>query len=90
MYSPLSSTFVLTSGYVRVTLRSASTITGSSLGLRGSIASFISACVLNSSGLKIAASAALRLITVAVPCTALPSPRSSTQLPARACVTSRL
>ena len=79
-----------TSGYVRVTLRSASTITGSSLGLRGSIASFSSACVPNSNGLKIAASATLRATTVAVPCTTFPSPRSSTQLPARACVTSRL
>ena len=56
---------------------------GSSLGLRGSIASFTTACVSNCSGQNTASTSHPRASTVAVVCTASPSPRSNTQLPAR-------
>ena len=61
---------------------------GSSLGLRGSIDSFTTACVSNSSGQNTVVSTFLPTM-VAIPCTASPSPPSKTQFPALHCETAR-
>mmetsp|Transcript_37638 Transcript_37638/g.117693 ORF Transcript_37638/g.117693 Transcript_37638/m.117693 type:complete len:232 (-) Transcript_37638:1562-2257(-) len=90
--SPDSSTLVLLSGYDLLMRRRPSTILGSSLGRRGSTASFTTAVSLNFSGLKIVASApsAPRPASVAVLLMVASTPWSITQLPAPSWSTSML
>mmetsp|Transcript_11557 Transcript_11557/g.32445 ORF Transcript_11557/g.32445 Transcript_11557/m.32445 type:complete len:307 (+) Transcript_11557:911-1831(+) len=81
--SPLSSTLVVTSGYVLLTFLSESSIFGSSDGFSGSIATFTTASVVNWRGRKVCSSVCfwLSCVTVAVFMMVRSMPSTITHMP---------